>query len=100
LEFAKLPNQYVLWSVASFGAAIATGLKSFLPAIAAWSGRGPNVPGNSKPLATGFLRANGAWQTRASILPQLGPAIGQPLIGLLPAALGWRWSFARPGSSA
>jgi len=53
------------------------------------------APSSRKLQAVGywFLRASGAWQRRASILPPTGPAIGQPLIGLSVAAVRLAVSF-------
>jgi len=91
----------LLWSVASFGAASATGLKSFLAPIAAWSGRGPDVPGNSKAVGYWFPARERSLATACfDSAAKLGPAIGQPLIGLLLLRFGGDGVSRRPGSSA
>jgi len=88
-----------LWSVASFGAAAATGLKSFLAArFLLGVGEAPTFPGNSKAVGYWFPERERSLATACfDSAAKLGPAIGQPLIGLLLLRFGWRWSFAATG---
>src|SRR6266478_3958319 len=89
----------LLWSVASFGAASATGLKSFLAArLLLGVGEAPTFPGNSKAVGYWFPARERSLATACfDSAAKLGPAIGQPLIGLLLLRFGWRWSFAATG---
>src|SRR5216684_73529 len=88
-----------LWSVASFGAAAVTGLKSFLAArLLLGVGEAPTFPGNSKAVGYWFPARERSLATACfDSAAKLGPAIGQPLIGLLLLRFGWRWSFAATG---
>ena len=88
-----------LWSVASFGAAAATGLKSFLAArFLLGVGEAPTFPGNSKAVGYWFPERERSLATACfDSAAKLGPAIGQPFIGLLLLRFGWRWSFAATG---
>ena len=88
-----------LWSVASFGAAAATGLKSFLAArLLLGVGEAPTFPGNAKAVGYWFPERERSLATACfDSAAKLGPAIGQPLIGLLLLRFGWRWSFAATG---
>lgn len=88
-----------LWSIASFGAAAATGLKSFLAArLLLGVGEAPTFPGNSKAVGYWFPARERSLATACfDSAAKFGPAIGQPLIGLLLLRFGWRWSFAATG---
>jgi MFS transporter, ACS family, D-galactonate transporter len=88
-----------LWSVASFGAAAALGLKSFLAArLLLGVGEAPAFPGNSQAVGYWFPERERSLATACfDSAAKLGPAIGQPLIGLLLLRFGWRWSFAATG---
>ncbi len=88
-----------LWSVASFGAAAVTGLKSFLAArLLLGVGEAPTFPGNSKAVGYWFPARERSLATACfDSAAKFGPAIGQPLIGLLLWRFGWRWSFAATG---
>jgi MFS transporter, ACS family, D-galactonate transporter len=88
-----------LWSVASFGAAAALGLKSFLAArLLLGVGEAPTFPGNSQAVGYWFPERERSLATACfDSAAKLGPAIGQPLIGLLLLRFGWRWSFAATG---
>jgi ACS family D-galactonate transporter-like MFS transporter len=89
----------LLWSIASFGAATVTGLKSFLAArLLLGVGEAPTFPGNSKAVGYWFPARERSLATACfDSAAKLGPAIGQPLIGLLLLRFGWRWSFAATG---
>ena len=88
-----------LWSMASFGAAVASGLKSFVAArFLLGVGEAPTFPGNSKAIGYWFPERERSLATACfDSAAKLGPAIGQPLIGLLLLRFGWRWSFAATG---
>src|SRR6267154_2641278 len=89
----------LLWSVASFGAASATGLKSFLAArLLLGVGEAPTFPGNSKAVGYWFPARERSLATAClDSAAKLGPATGQPLLGLLLLRFGWRWSFTTTG---
>ena len=88
-----------LWSMASFGAAAASGLKSFVAArFLLGVGEAPTFPGNSQAVGYWFPARERSLATACfDSAAKLGPAIGQPLIGLLLLRFGWRWSFAATG---
>ena len=89
----------LLWSVASFAAATATGLKSFVAArFLLGVGEAPTFPGNSKAVGYWFPERERSLATACfDSAAKLGPAIGQPLVGFLLWHFGWRWSFAATG---
>jgi MFS transporter, ACS family, D-galactonate transporter len=89
----------LLWSIASFGAAAATGLKSFLAArLLLGVGEAPTFPGNSKAVGYWFPAQERSLATACfDSAAKFGPAIGQPIIGFLLLRFGWRWSFAGTG---
>lgn len=88
-----------IWSVASFGAAMATGLESFFAArLLLGVGEAPTFPGNSKAIGYWFP----AWERSLATAifdsaSKFGTAIGVPLVGILLIHFGWRWSFAATG---
>lgn len=88
-----------LWSVASFGGAISTGIPSFFASrLVLGVGEAPSFPGNSK--AVGYWFPNSERSLATAIYDgaaKLGPAIGVPLMGLLLIHFGWRWTFAATG---
>src|SRR5271154_900616 len=88
-----------LWSVASFGAAAATGVGSFFAArLLLGVGEAPTFPANSK--AVGYWFPSRERSLATAIFDgaaKFGPAAGVPLIGLLLIHFGWRWSFAATG---
>src|SRR5713226_6495404 len=88
-----------LWSMASFGAAAASGLKSFVAArFLLGVGEAPTFPGNSQAVGYWFPARERSLATACfDSAAKLGPAVGQPLIGLLLLRFGWRWSFAATG---
>jgi ACS family D-galactonate transporter-like MFS transporter len=82
----------VLWSVASFSAAAATGVGSFFVArLVLGVGEAPTFPANAKAIERSLATA--IFDAAA----KFGPAAGVPLIGLLLIHFGWRWSFAATG---
>lgn len=88
-----------LWSVASFGGAISTGVPTFFASrLVLGVGEAPSFPGNSK--AVGYWFPNSERSLATAIYDgaaKLGPAIGVPLMGLLMIHFGWRWTFAATG---
>ncbi len=88
-----------LWSVASFGGALATGIPSFFASrLVLGVGEAPSFPGSSK--ATGYWFPDSERSLATAMYDgaaKLGPAIGVPLMGLLLIRFGWRWSFATTG---
>ena len=89
-----------LWSCASFGAAAATGLTGFFAArLLLGVGEAPTFPGNSKAVGYWFpARERSLAIACFDSAAKLGPALGQPLLGLLLIQYGWRWSFATTGA--
>jgi ACS family D-galactonate transporter-like MFS transporter len=89
----------VLWSVASFAAAMATGVSSFFVArLLLGVGEAPTFPGNSKAVGYWFPQAERSLATAIfDSAAKLAPALGVPLIGVLLLHFGWRWSFAATG---
>lgn len=88
-----------LWSVASFLAAAATGLASFFAArLLLGVGEAPTFPANSKAVGYWFPARERSLATACfDAAAKLGPAVGQPLLGVLLWHYGWRWSFAATG---
>ena len=88
-----------LWSVASFAAAISTGLGGFLGArLLLGVGEAPIFPSNSK--ATGYWFPTAERSLATAIFDsaaKLASAIGVPILGLLLWRFGWRWNFAATG---
>jgi sugar phosphate permease len=89
----------LLWSVASFAAAISTGLTGFLSArLLLGVGEAPTFPGSSK--AAGYWFPVGERSLAVAIFDsaaKLAPALGVPVLGVLLLRFGWRWSFAATG---
>jgi MFS transporter, ACS family, D-galactonate transporter len=88
-----------LWSVASFGAAISTGLTGFLGArLLLGVGEAPTFPANAKAVGYWFPAQERSLATAIfDSAAKLASAIGVPVIGLLILRFGWRWSFAATG---
>lgn len=89
----------LLWSLASFGAAITPDLGGFFAArLLLGVGEAPTFPGNAKAIGRWFPRAERSFPTSFfDSAAKLAPAIGVPLIGVLLLRVGWRWSFAATG---
>jgi ACS family D-galactonate transporter-like MFS transporter len=89
----------LLWSAASFAAAISTGLVSFLGArLLLGVGEAPTFPGNAK--AIGYWFPSGERSLATAIFDsaaKFSSAIGVPVLGVLLVRFGWRWSFAATG---
>jgi sugar phosphate permease len=89
----------LIWSVASFAAAISTGLAGFLGArLLLGVGEAPTFPGNSKAVGYWFPVEERSLATAIfDSAAKLSSAIGVPLLGILLLRFGWRWSFAATG---
>ena len=89
----------ILWSVASFGAAVSTGISGFLAArLLLGVGEAPTFPGNAKAVGYWFPAAERSLATAIfDSAAKFASAIGVPLIGVLLLHFGWRWSFAATG---
>ncbi len=89
----------LLWSVASFGAAAATGVGSFFAArLLLGVGEAPTFPANSKAVGYWFPARERSLATAIfDAASKFAPAVGVPLLGLLLIQFGWRWSFAATG---
>jgi len=89
----------LLWSVASFAAALSPGLNWFFGArLVLGVSESPTFPANAKALGYWFTREERSLATAITdAAAKLSSAIGVPLIGLLLVYFGWRWSFAATG---
>lgn len=89
----------LLWSVASFAAALAPGITSLFAArLLLGVGEAPTFPGNAKAIGLWFeQRQRGLPTALFDAAAKLGPGLGTPLVGILLIKLGWRLSFAFTG---
>jgi len=89
----------ILWAVASFGAAVSTGIRGFLSArLLLGIGEAPTFPANSKAIGYWFPEQERSLATAIfDSMAKLSSAIGVPLLGILLLHFGWRWSFASTG---
>ena len=89
----------LLWSVASFAAAISTGLAGFIGArFLLGVGEAPTFPANAKAVGYWFPAEERSLATAIfDSAAKLAPALGIPVLGLLLLRFGWRWSFAATG---
>ena len=89
----------LLWSVASFGAAISSGLTGFLGArLLLGVGEAPTFPANAKAVGYWFPTEERSLATAIfDSMAKFSSAIGVPAIGLVMLRFGWRWSFAATG---
>src|SRR6266513_1124831 len=89
----------VIWSVASFAAAISTGIGSLFGArFLLGIGEAPTFPANSK--ATGYWFPKNERSLATAMFDaaaKFSSAIGIPALGLLLLRFGWRWNFAATG---
>jgi len=88
-----------LWSVASFAAALSTGISSFFGArLLLGVGEAPTFPANAKAVGYWFPKAERTMGTAIfDGAAKLGAALGAPLLGLVLVEFGWRWCFAATG---
>jgi sugar phosphate permease len=89
----------LVWSVASFGAAAALGMRSLFAArFLLGVGEAPTFPANAKAIGVWFPQQERSFATSLfDSAAKLAPAIGVPLIGILLLRIGWRLSFAATG---
>jgi ACS family D-galactonate transporter-like MFS transporter len=89
----------MIWSVASFAAAISTGVGGLLGArFLLGIGEAPTFPANAK--ATGYWFPKDERSLATAVFDaaaKFSSAIGIPLLGLLLVYFGWRWNFAATG---
>src|SRR5947209_2192928 len=89
----------ILWSVASFAAAVSTGVGTFFAArLLLGVGEAPTFPANAK--AIGYWFPTGERSLATAIFDsaaKFASAIGVPIMGLLLLHFGWRWTFAATG---
>jgi MFS family permease len=88
-----------LWSLASFGAAIAPGIGGFFAArFLLGIGEAPSFPASAKAVGYWFPPRERSFATSFfDGAAKFASAIGVPLIGLLLLRIGWRLSFAATG---
>jgi MFS family permease len=89
----------LIWSFASFAAALATGLWGFLAArFLLGIGEAPTFPANAKAIGYWFPRSERSLATAIfDSAAKFSSAIGVPIMGLLLIHYGWRLSFAATG---
>jgi ACS family D-galactonate transporter-like MFS transporter len=89
----------LLWSVASFAAALSPGLSWFFGArLLLGVSESPTFPANAKALGYWFTREERGLATAITdAAAKFSTAVGVPLIGVLLLYFGWRWSFAATG---
>lgn len=89
----------LLWSVASFTAALSPNLGAFFAArLLLGVGEAPTFPANAK--ATGYwfpVKERSLATAVFDAAAKFAPAIGVPLVGVLMVRFGWRISFAATG---
>jgi len=88
-----------LWSLASFAAALATGIRSLFAArFLLGIGEAPTFPANAKATGYWFPKQERSLATAMfDSAAKFAPGIGVPLIGIMLLHIGWRWSFAVTG---
>ncbi len=89
----------VIWSVASFAAAISTGVGGLFGArFLLGIGEAPTFPANAKATGYWFPKDERSLATAMfDAAAKFSSAIGIPLLGLLLLYFGWRWNFAATG---
>jgi ACS family D-galactonate transporter-like MFS transporter len=89
----------ILWSVASFAAAITPGIGGFFAArLLLGVGEASTFPANAKAIGYWFPPEERSFATSVfDAAAKFASAIGVPLIGLLLLRVGWRLSFAATG---
>ena len=93
-------NGILIWSMASFAAAITPNLAGFFGArLLLGIGEAPTFPANAKAIGTWFPQHERSFATSLTdAAAKLASAIGVPLLGILLIRVGWRWSFAATGA--
>ncbi len=89
----------LVWSIASFAAAITPNLGGFFAArLLLGIGEAPTFPSNAKAIGYWFPARERSLATAVfDGAAKFSSAIGVPLIGILLLKVGWRWSFAATG---
>jgi MFS transporter, ACS family, D-galactonate transporter len=89
----------VLWSVASFGTAAATGIPSFTAMrLLLGIGEAPTFPAYAKAVGLWFPRQERSFATALfDAAAKFGPAVAVLAVGTLILRFGWRFSFAATG---
>ena len=89
----------LLWSVASFAAALTPNLGGFFAArLLLGVGEAPTFPANAKAIGLWFPNEERSFATSIfDAAAKFASAIGVPLLGILLLKVGWRWSFAATG---
>ena len=89
----------LLWSIASFAAAVAAGLPGFFAArLLLGVGEAPTFPANAKAVGYWFPAEERSLATAIfDSAAKLASAIGVPILGVLLLRFGWRWCFAATG---
>jgi ACS family D-galactonate transporter-like MFS transporter len=89
----------LLWSVASFSAAVTPSLTGFFAArLLLGVGEAPTFPANAKAIGRWFPPKERSFATSIfDAAAKFASAIGVPLIGIVLLWVGWRWSFAATG---
>ena len=88
-----------LWAVASFAAALSTGLGGFFAArFLLGIGEAPAFPANAKAVGYWFPTRERSFSTAIfDAGAKFSSAIGVPLLGIVLWRFGWRWCFAGTG---
>jgi MFS family permease len=89
----------LLWSVASFAAAVTPNIGGFFAArFLLGVGEAPTFPANAKAIGLWFPAKERSFATSIfDAAAKFASAIGVPVIGVLLIKVGWRWSFAATG---
>ncbi len=89
----------LIWSAASFGAAITPGLSGFFGArLLLGVGEAPTFPANGKATGMWFPHTERSFATSLfDAAAKFASALGVPALGLVLLQVGWRWSFALTG---
>lgn len=89
----------LLWSVASFGAAVTPNVGGFFAArLLLGVGEASTFPANAKAIGLWFPDNERSAATAIfDAAAKLASAIGVPMLGVLLLTIGWRWSFAATG---
>jgi MFS family permease len=89
----------LLWSVASFAAAVTPNLGGLFAArFALGVGEAPTFPANAKAIGYWFPARERSFATSLfDAAAKFASAIGVPIIGIVLIKVGWRWSFAATG---
>jgi ACS family D-galactonate transporter-like MFS transporter len=89
----------LLWSVASFGAAVTPNLGGLFAArLVLGVGEAPSFPANAKAIGFWFPAKERSFATSIfDAAAKFASALGVPLIGMVLLLVGWRWSFAFTG---